>query len=149
MFLIAGSAHASETIIWDPLGREANVTPLSAALAPIDTALNGAATVSVSGGGTALQTAITAAGAGAVIEITDSMNYDAVTISGKSGLYIRAAAGQTPTITSSGAGSQCVSLTGSNVDIGLQGLTFLVDDLLNGGSQPQNGAIKCTDELQL
>ncbi len=147
--LSAGLAHASETIIWDPLAREANVTALSAALAPIDTALNGAATVSVSGGGTALQTAITAAGAGAVIEITDSMDYDAVSISGKSGLYIRAAAGQAPTITSAGAGSQCVSLTGSNVDIGLQGLTFLVDDLLNGGSQPQNGAIKCTDELQL
>jgi hypothetical protein len=144
--LLTGSVPAvaqthAESLLWGPAGRYGQFTGLSgnwAALAAIDSTLTAPAdgnTVFVSGGGDALRLAIALAGsAGTLIEIMDSATYNWVTFDSKSRIYVRARAGQTPKILSnptppdsgSGGNSNAVVFTGSNENIGLQGLTFLV-----------------------
>lgn len=68
------------------------------ALTPIGFTVPFTSTVSVSGGGAALQTAVTAAAAGTKLVITDSLTYSPVIVSGCIDLTIEAAAGQTPVI---------------------------------------------------
>src|SRR5574342_1401473 len=92
------------------------------------------ATVNVSGGGAALQTAVNAAVAGDRLLITDSLNYDGnLLISGKTSLTIEADAGQTPTITAPAGnpGNSCVHLGAGNVDVMLKGLHFIGNGNVN------------------
>ncbi len=146
----------AEPLVWGPSGRHGQVSALVgrwAALGAIDTALNAPAdaqTVFVTGGGTALAEAVALAGSsGTLIEIVDSATYAPVVFRNKSRVYVRARAGQTPKIvsdatapTSAGGGnSNAVIFEGDNVDIGLQGLTFLVRHLGNAESPRRPGKV--------
>lgn len=83
-------------------------------------------TTFVSGGGPALASAVMSVSAGETIEIIDSLNYDAITIMGVVDITIRAATGQTPSITAGpGAFDHAVSFQGVNSGVRLKGLTFI------------------------
>lgn len=89
-------------------------------------------TVNVSGGGAALQTAVTAAIAGTRLMILDSLDYDPIAIVGKTDLTIEAAAGQTPSITADpGPGESCIEVENGNSGLALRGLLFIGSG--NGG----------------
>ncbi len=99
-------------------------------------------TVHVSGGGAALQTAITAAAAGTKIVIDDSLAYDPVVFNGKTNVTVEAAAGQTPTITAVGVGGACVLLQAGCSGIALRGLHFIGNGNINTLAAANNGLIQ-------
>ena len=99
-------------------------------------------TVNVSGGGAALQTAITAAIAGEKIVITDSLAYDPVVFTGKTNVSVEAAVGQTPTITAVGVGGACVLIQAGCSGISLKGIHFIGNGNINTLSAPNNGLIQ-------
>lgn len=75
--MVVGTARAfQEEIIWDPNGNLGTFTDPTANFTTILTQLGASATISVSGGGAALVTAVAGAANGDVIEITDSATYD-------------------------------------------------------------------------
>lgn len=99
-------------------------------------------TVNVSGGGAALQTAVTAAGPGTRLVITDSMDYTQVTVTGKTNLTIEAAAGQTPSITAAaGTVQSAIRLGAGNSGFAVRGLLLRGNGNQNGLSQPDNGIL--------
>ena len=99
-------------------------------------------TVNVSGGGVALQTAITAAGPGTRIVITDSLNYSQISITGKTNLTIEAAAGQTPSITATaGSTNHVVTLGAGNSGIAIRGISLVGNGNQNALSFADNGII--------
>lgn len=74
----------------------------------------------------ALASAVSSASAGDTIEITDSLNYDAITIMNPTDLTIKASVGQTPSITASaGPFDHAVDIQGTVFGLRLQGLTFI------------------------
>ena len=100
------------------------------------------ATVNVSGGGAALQTAINAAAPQTRLLIVDSLAYNAITIANCSDLTIEADTGQTPTIVASaGVGGHCVTLGDGNDGLALIGLTLDGNGNVNTGVLAQNGLI--------
>ena len=99
-------------------------------------------TTNVSGGGAALQAAITAAAVGEKIVITDSLAYDPVVFTGKTNVSVEAAAGQTPTITAVGVGGACVLIQAGCSGISLKGLHFIGNGNINTLSAPNNGLIQ-------
>lgn len=86
-------------------------------------------TTNVSGGGTALDTAVAAAASSTRLLITDSLTYDPVTVSGKTDLTIEANTGQTPSIKraapshTAGPG-WCLSLQGAIDGFAIRGIIF-------------------------
>jgi hypothetical protein len=95
----------------------------------------GPATFFISGGGAALAAAVGSASPGDTIEITDSLNYDAITIMNPIDLTIRAAAGQTPSITAnSGPFDHAVDIQGTVNGLRFRGITFIG----NGNSGSHN-----------
>jgi hypothetical protein len=99
-------------------------------------------TQNVSGGGAALNAAVAAAPAGREIVVTDSMNYSQVVFTGKTNITIRAATGQTPTITAAAGTSQsAVRIGAGNSGIALIGLTLIGNGNLNLLSAPDNGIL--------
>lgn len=100
------------------------------------------ATIPVSGGGGALAAAVTAAGAGDRLLITDSLDYSAINITGKTGLTIEADTGQTPTITAApGPSNSCVRFGAGNISILLKGIGFIGNGNLNTLSIPDCGLV--------
>lgn len=80
----------------------------------------------VSGGGNALAFAVTLAPPGAHLQIMDSLNYNAITLTNKVNLTIDAAPGQTPSITATPGNNQhCVTFGNNNNGVALRGLTFI------------------------
>jgi hypothetical protein len=111
-------------------------------------------TVNVSGGGAALQTAITAAGPATRLLITDSLQYDEVLITSKTNLTIQAAGGQTPIIRRPAPGAFPSTTTGyamrfSGVcdGIRLTGIRFEGHGNQNSLSFPDNGLINCRPDI--
>lgn len=107
-------------------------------------------TTNVSGGGAALQTAVTAAGSGTKLVITDSLTYDGnLSISAKSDLIIEADTGQTPIIAAAAGNpnQSCVRLGAGNVNIKFKGLSFLGNGNLNSLSIPDCGLILGTPSV--
>jgi len=99
-------------------------------------------TVNVSGGGAALQAAVTAAAAGTRLVITDSLNYSGVVFTGKTDITIEAAAGQTPTITAAaGASQSAVRIGAGNSGIALRRLGLVGNGNQNALSQSDNGIL--------
>lgn len=99
-------------------------------------------TVPVSGGGAALQTAVTAAGPGTRLLITDSLNYSQIVISGKTDLTIQADTGQTPTITATaGPSNSAVRIGAGNSGIAIRGVGLVGDGNQNGLAQSDNGIL--------
>lgn len=99
-------------------------------------------TVNVSGGGAALQTAVTAAGPGTRLLIQDSLTYDQIAISGKTNLTIQAATGQGPTIqAAAGPNNNAISIGAGNSGLAFIGLGLRGDGNQNGLSQAANGII--------
>ena len=100
--------------------------------------------VLVSGGGAALQTAVTAAAStpGTLIKVTDSLAYNPISIAGCTNLTIMAAAGQTPSITAAaGSGNHCVILGAGNSGIKLKGFAYIGAGNENTLSQTSNGLV--------
>lgn len=82
-------------------------------------------TTNVSGGGTALQTAITAAVSGERLLIADSLNYGPIAVVGKTNLTIQAAPGEVPSISSNpGINDGCILLVGAISGLSIKGLTL-------------------------
>lgn len=106
-------------------------------------------TVNVSGGGAALQTAVTAAAAGTRLLITDSLDYSGIIITGKTDLTIEADAGQTPSITAAAGTSQsAVRLTGSgNSGLHLKGLALVGNGNQNILANGDNGVLLGTSTV--
>lgn len=100
-------------------------------------------TTMVSGGGAALQAAVTAAGANERILIQDSLDYFPVVIGATTNLTIEAEEGQAPTITASpGSGNACIRLSGGAIDgLRIAGLTLIGTGNQNNASQTGQGLI--------
>lgn len=100
-------------------------------------------TVNVSGGGSALQAAITAAVADTRILIQDSLDYTPVVIGAVTNLTIEAQDGQNPTITAFlGSGNSCIRLNGGAIDgLRIAGLTLIGTGNQNNLSQTGQGLI--------
>jgi len=128
---LVSSATFQEVIIWDPNGNLGRFTDATPNFSTILDQLDNPATINVSGGSTALKTAVATAPSGSVIEITDSATYDGgLVITDKTDIVIRAALGASPVIECSilGLGGTCLNLNatadGSVKNIGIKGLTF-------------------------
>jgi len=99
-------------------------------------------TVNVSGGGAALQAAVTAAAASTKLVITDSLDYSGIVVTGKTDLTIEAAAGQTPTITAAAGVSQsAVRIAAGNSGLALRRLGLVGNGNQNALSQSDNGIL--------
>lgn len=99
-------------------------------------------TVDVSGGGSALQTAITAAGADMRLRITDSLAYSPISISSKTNLTIDVKSGRTPSITAvAGSGNKCISIGAGNSGLAIKKLTLNGSANENTLSSKDNGLI--------
>jgi hypothetical protein len=99
-------------------------------------------TTNVSGGGTALATAVAGAAAGTRLLITDSLDYSVVDFTGKTNITIEADAGQTPTITAAaGASGHCITISTGNSGIHLKGLGIVGNGNQNAIAQNDNGLI--------
>lgn len=110
-------------------------------------------TVDVSGGGTALATAVAAAGANTRLRITDSLTYSEVTITSKTNLTIEAAAGQTPTISRAAPGvfpstspGWEIRINGTCAGLKFKGLAFLDHGNRNSLSFADNGCINARED---
>ncbi len=132
--MVVGAAHATfqEQIIWDPNGNLGTFTDPTSNFTTILAQLSAPATTFVSGGGTALVTAVAVASSGDVIEITDSAIYNGgIVITNKTDIVIRAAAGASPVIDCGvlAIGVTCLKLDatadGSVNNIGIKGFTFI------------------------
>ncbi|MEM3000651.1 MAG: hypothetical protein QXP41_00465 [Candidatus Nitrosocaldus sp.] len=100
-------------------------------------------TVAVSGGGSALQNAIDAAGPGTRLMIQDSMAYDPITISNKTNLTIDVLSGKTPSITAlpGAPNHHCVSFGPGNSGIAIKKMRFIGSANENTLSQIDNGLV--------
>lgn len=99
-------------------------------------------TVSVSGGGAALQNAVTLAPPMTRLVIQDSLGYDPITVTGKTDLTIEADLGQTPSITATLASDgHCIVLDGANSGIAIRGLTLIGIGNENVLDQTDNGLL--------
>lgn len=95
-------------------------------------------TVNVSGGGAALQNAITAAPAGTRLMIQDSLAYTQVVITAKTNLTIDVVAGQTPTITAAAGGvNNCIRIQNGCSGIAIKKLSLIGTGNNNGGAGSQ------------
>lgn len=102
------------------------------------------AVIPVSGGGAALSAALTTAGPNDILEIQDSLNYSSLLFNNKTNVTIRAAAGQTPTITAPpGNPMHCIRFQNGNNGIALRGLTFIG----SGNAGPPSPAGQATQGL--
>lgn len=100
-------------------------------------------TIHVSGGGAALQAAVTAAAPGTRIRIQDSLSYDGnLDFNGKLNLTVEAAPGKTPKITAPpGVNQHAVFIQIGTSGIHLKGLTLIGNGNLNVLSQDANGIL--------
>jgi hypothetical protein len=110
-------------------------------------------TVDVSGGGTALATAVSGAGPNTRLRIMDSLEYDPVVVSGKTNLSIVAAAGETPVIRRpapatfpSTASGWALRISSVVTGLKLQGLTFVDHGNRNSFSFPDNGLVSSRED---
>lgn len=84
------------------------------------------AVIPVMGGGAGLQNAIQTAGPLDVLLVSDSLNYDPITFNSKINVTVKAAPGETPTITAAAGDQQhCVTFGNGNQGIALLGMTFI------------------------
>lgn len=101
--------------------------------------------VNVSGGGGALQTAVSAAPAGRKIVITDSLTYTPVAVVGCTNLTIEAASGQTPQIQRAVPAHTlpgwCLSLQGVIAGFAIRGIKFHGNGNRNTLSQSDDGLL--------
>jgi hypothetical protein len=101
--------------------------------------------VNVSGGGAALQTAVSAAPAGRKIVITDSLTYSPVAVVGCTNLTIEAASGQTPQIQRAvpahTLAGWCLSLQGVIDGFAIRGVKFHGNGNRNTLSQSDDGLL--------
>ncbi len=95
-------------------------------LTPVPFVVSSPSVVLVSGGGNALVAALVGVAPGTTLLITDSLNYNPITLTSKTDLTIMADVGQTPSITANaGNNLHCVTIGTSNNGIALLGLTFI------------------------
>jgi len=136
-FLLVGvaTAQSNEVIIWDPNGNLGTFTDPTANFATILSHLTASADVTVSGGGTALISAVASAPSGTpsdpyVIEVASGTYDGGIVISDKTNIVIRAAVGASPVIDCGilPLGTTCLELVASAdglvSNIGIKGLTF-------------------------
>jgi parallel beta-helix repeat protein len=97
---------------------------LASTILAFGTGVAAAQTINVSGGGNALQAAISSAPSGATIVITDSATYAPVTVN-TPGLTIQAAAGATPVINVPQSASAGIDINANGMTV--QGLTITGD----------------------
>lgn len=124
------------------------------ALSPIGWTVPFSVTVGVTGGGTALDTAVQAAASGTRIQINDSLDYSSILISNKTNLTIEAGAGQIPTITAppgsdAGNGNHCIKLAGTCSFIRITGITMIGTGNLHPFSQPTDGLLNGAASIDL
>jgi hypothetical protein len=124
------------------------------ALTPIGWTVPFSTTVGVTGGGTALDSAVQASSSGTRIQINDSLDYTSVLVSNKTNLTIEAGAGQTPTITAppgsdAGNGNHCIKLAGACSFIGITGITMIGTGNVHPFSQPTDGLLNGAASIDL
>lgn len=110
-------------------------------------------TVNVSGGGAALDAAVSAAGPNTRLRIVDSLTYDPVLVSGKVNLTIEAKAGQTPTIRRvppasfpSTTPGWALRISGVVTGLKLKGLRFVDHGNRNSLSFADNGLVSARED---
>lgn len=107
-------------------------------------------TTNVSGGGTALNTAVAGVGSSTRLLITDSETYDPVAVSGCTDLTIEADAGQQPVIRraspSHTTGGWCLSLQGSIDGFAIRGVIFSGNGNRNSLSYKDDGLLDLRDD---
>lgn len=127
---------------------EANALPNLAdnAMATVPFSVPFTTTVNVSGGGSALQSAVTAAAAGTRLLIQDSMAYSPLNITSKTDLTIAVVSGQLPTITAvAGAAQSCIKIGASNSGLKISGLKLIGTGNGASGSVYADGLINGSD----
>ncbi len=98
-------------------------------------------TVNVSGGGSALNDAVAAAGPQTRLLIIDSLDYSRVQVFGKTNITIQAAPGQSPSITSApGADDGCISIVNAVSGLAIKGISFFGNNNVTG-SQTVDGMV--------
>jgi hypothetical protein len=117
-------------------------------LTPVGFTVPFTGTTIVSGGGGALQAAITGAAASTRLLITDSAAYTPVTVTGATNLTIEADAGQTPSITAAaGAGNHCVVIGAGNSGLALLGLSLIGNGNAGSGNQTNDGLVNMNNTI--
>lgn len=114
------------------------------ALTPVGFTVPFTTTTPVSGGGAALQTAVTAAAPNTRLQIMDSLTYDNVAVLGCTNLTIEAAPGQTPIVKNPApnpAFFPVIRLQGTIDGFAVRGLTFNGNGNRNAGSFEDDGLL--------
>lgn len=128
LFPFSNSAGRGPVVVPSPGPTRVPVNPNAChdTLTVVPFSVPGLAVVPVSGGGAALSAAVNAAAPTTILEIQDSLDYTSLLFNNKTNVTIRAAAGQTPTITAPpGNPMHCVRFANGNNGIALRGLTFI------------------------